>query len=262
MTRNTDDAQRLLWLYSTGEHECSYLPERTARTVFVDPRHPLDSRQYALLARQGMRRSGPYVYQPNCPACRACKSLRVDARAFTPNRSQRRCLKRNTDLQVITRPPEYRDEHFRLYLYYLSRRHPGSGMDDPDPDRYMDFLVAGWANTRFHEIRLDGMLLGVAVTDRLPDGLSAVYTFFHPDYPGRSLGTWAILWQIEQARQAGLPWVYLGYWIAECAQMRYKTAFQPCEIHDGGRWRRWQRDRDDPATAFVDAPVDDCNETG
>lgn len=235
--RRTEPGQQLLWLYATGEHECSYLSDRTARTVFVDPRYPLDNRQYGVLVRQGMRRSGKYIYQPGCPGCQACKSLRIPVERFRPNRTQRRCWKRNADLHMIPREPVYREEHFRLYLDYLSRRHPGSGMEDSDPERYMEFLVADWSDTTFHEIRLGTRLLGVCVTDRLPDGLSAIYTFFDPDESARSLGIWAILRQIRQAGEEGLPYVYLGYWIAECRKMRYKTDFQPCEIHDGGRWR-------------------------
>jgi len=237
VSRDASQDQQLLWLYSTGEHECSYLPDRRARTVFVDPRHALTATQYGTLARQGMRRSGSYVYQPNCTACKACKSLRVDAMAFRPNRSQRRCLKRNDDLRIVSRPPVFNERHFRLYLDYLDRRHPGSSMADADPERYMEFLVADWSQTRFNEIRRGDALLGVAVTDYLPDGLSAVYTFFDPDENSRGLGTWAILWQISEARAAGLAHVYLGYWIEESPRMRYKTSFRPCEIHLGGRWQ-------------------------
>ncbi len=230
-------SRRLLWLYSTGEHACSYLPERIARTVFVDPRYPIDNRQYGMLVRQGMRRSGTYIYQPGCPTCQACKSLRIPVADFTPSRSQRRCWYKNDDLRVIGRRPEFHDEHFRLYLDYLTRRHPGSGMDDPDPDRYMEFLVAPWSDTVFYEIRCGERLLGVAVTDRIPDGLSAIYTFFDPRERKRGLGIWAVLWQIEHARAAGLPYVYLGYWIAESAKMRYKTDFRPHEIYQDGKWR-------------------------
>jgi len=237
VVKRQDGNQGLLWLYSTGEHACSYLPDRPARTVFVDPRYPLDNRQYGALVQQGMRRSGGYVYQPGCPTCQACKSLRIPVADFRPNRSQRRCWTRNMDLQVITLPPVFRQAHFDLYLDYLARRHPGSGMDDPDPRRYMEFLVADWSNTSFHEIRLGNELLGVSVTDGLPDGLSAIYTFYNPSLRTRGIGTWTILWQIEQARKLGLPYVYLGYWIAESPKMRYKTTFRPCEIHEGGLWR-------------------------
>lgn len=237
--RRSGNSQRLLWLYSTGEHDCTYLPERPARTVFVDPRHPLDNQQYGFLVQQGMRRSGHYLYQPGCPTCRACKSLRIPVEAFRPNRSQRRCLARNADLTVVAREPVFREEHFQLYLDYLSERHPGSGMDDPDPDRYMEFLVADWSDTSFYEIRCGEELLGVCVTDQLKDGLSAIYTYFDPRHTRRSLGTWAILWQIEQARKAQLPYVYLGYWIAECRKMRYKTAFRPCEIYTGEHWESY-----------------------
>lgn len=243
--RRSGSNQRLLWLYSTGEHTCSYLPDRPARTVFVDPRYPLDNQQYGLLVQQGMRRSGRYLYRPGCPTCQACKSLRIPVQTFRPNRSQRRCWRRNSDLVVVPREPVLRDEHFQLYLDYLSQRHPGSGMDDPDPERYMEFLVADWAETSFFEIRCGEDLLGVCVTDHLQDGLSAIYTFFDPRYKERSLGTWAILWQIEQARRAEVPYVYLGYWIAECRKMRYKTAFQPCEIYQDSRWKPYLSDTED-----------------
>ncbi len=225
-----------LWLYSTGEHPCSYVDGRVARTVFVDPAFPIGNAHYSQLIRHGMRRSGGYIYQPKCPDCTSCKSLRVPVQHFRPNRSQRRCWRRNHDLRIIQRPPAFVEDHFRLYRLYMSRRHPGSGMDDHDPDRYMEFLVCPWSDTVFLEIRHGRELLGVAVSDRVADGLSAVYTFFHPDVPARSIGTFAILCQIEHARMNAMEYVYLGYWIAECAKMRYKADFRPCEVYDGGGW--------------------------
>ncbi len=235
------DGKRQLWLYATGEHACSYLDDRIARTVFADPEYPMNNRLYGALLRQGMRRSGSFVYQPGCPACSACKSLRIPVDRFTPNRSQRRCWKSNRDVRVVPRPAMYADEHFRLYQHYLRNRHPGSGMDAPEPEKYMEFLTARWSDTRFYEFRAGRDLLAVAVTDVVADGLSAVYTFFNPALKARSLGTLGILWQIEEARRLDLPYVYLGYWIAEADSMRYKAHFRPAEVYVAGRWQTLDR---------------------
>lgn len=236
MTATRVGRQRKLLLYATGDHSCSYLKDRIARTAFVDPEYPLNNDIYSALLRQGMRRSGDFVYQPSCPGCAACLSLRIPVARFRASRSQRRCWKRNDDVRLVPRPPVYDDAHFELYHRYLARRHPGSGMDDPQPQRYMEFLTARWAKTVFYEFRLGSELLGVAVTDQVNDGLSAVYTFFSPDHPQRGLGTLAILWQIREAERLGLPHVYLGYWIADAETMRYKTRFSPAEVYTGGEW--------------------------
>jgi arginine-tRNA-protein transferase len=129
-------------------------------------------------------------------------------------------------------------EHFDLYRRYTRLRHPGGGMDTDEPAQYRGFLISPWADTRFVEFRKEGRLLAVAVTDVMNQGLSAVYTFFDPDEPRRSLGVYAVLWQIDYARREGLPWVYLGYWIAETAKMSYKTRYRPLEAYLGGEWRR------------------------
>ncbi|MCC5857393.1 MAG: arginyltransferase [Ectothiorhodospiraceae bacterium] len=228
--------RRRLLLYATGEHSCSYLDDRLARTAFVDPEYPLDNETYAMLLRQGMRRSGEFVYQPSCPGCAACLSLRIPVTGFRPNRSQRRCWKRNQDLQVVPRPPVFDKAHFALYHRYLAHRHPGSGMDDPQPERFMEFLTAGWAKTVFYEFRDGPGRLGGAVADRVSPRVGAGYTLLRPGPPERGLGTLSILWQVREAERLGLPHVYLGYWIAEAPTMRYKTRFRPAEVYSGGRW--------------------------
>lgn len=234
----SDQDARRLSLYITGEHECAYLPERTARTVFVDPGFPLRNGHYSSLIRQGMRRSGRYIYNPSCPHCDACQSLRVPVREFSPRRRQRRCWRRNSDLQSTVRSAAFHQEHFDLYRRYLGERHPGGGMDAHDESGYMDFLISPWSETRFVEFRLDGRLLAVSVIDLVADGFSAVYTFFDPFDARRGLGSYAILWQIDAARRYGLDYVYLGYWIAECDKMRYKADYQPCEVYRSGAWER------------------------
>ena len=224
-------------MFLSMPHPCSYLPGRVATSLFVDPRTPLDSTTYASYMRLGFRRSGDLVYRPHCRDCHACIPVRVPVAEFQPNRAQRRVMDRNSDLKITAHAPVYDPEHFALYLKYQKNRHSGGGMDDPDPQKYTNFLLSRHVHTVFYEMRHQNRLLVVAVVDHLPDGLSAVYTFFDPQEKRRSLGTYAVLWQIQRARQLGLPWVYLGYLIRECAKMSYKENYQPLEAYTDGRWR-------------------------
>jgi arginine-tRNA-protein transferase len=224
-------------IYLSMPHPCSYLPERMATTLFVDPRYPLDMEKFGHFMQLGFRRSGDLVYRPHCPECGACVPVRVPVEAFRPNRSQRRVWKRNADLHVVEHPAVFSRRHFDLYLRYQAGRHPGGGMDDPDPQKYTQFLVGNHIQTVFYEIRQQERLLGVAVVDQLPDGLSAVYTFYEPGEKARGLGVYAILWQIECARELGLPYLYLGYWIEASPKMAYKADYSPLETYRHGQWQ-------------------------
>lgn len=228
-------------LFQTLPHPCGYFAERTAQNLVIDPASPRLPQIYGEALRYGYRRAGNHVYRPHCGACRACVACRVPVERFVPDRSQRRCRARNADLERIVAAPGYSDERFALYRTYLDARHRDGGMDDPHPDDFSRFLYTGWSDTRFVELRERGRLLAVAVTDFAEDGLSAVYTFFAPDAPARGLGTFAILSQIELARERGLPYVYLGFWIAGHPKMDYKARFRPLEILSEGRWREWVR---------------------
>ncbi|MDH3514503.1 MAG: arginyltransferase [Gammaproteobacteria bacterium] len=223
-------------IFLSMPHACSYLSGRTATSLFLDPRQPLDSRQYAGFMRLGFRRSGDLVYRPHCHDCNACIPVRIPVNRFRPDRAQRRVWKRNQDISVIAQPPVFQQGHFELYQRYQAARHPGGGMDDPDPQKYMNFLGSRNIDSVFYELRHRQSLLGIAVTDILPDGLSAVYTFFDPDEYHRSLGVYAVLWQVNQAQERQLPWLYLGYWIKECPKMSYKGRYQPLEAFVQGRW--------------------------
>lgn len=223
-------------VYLSMPHPCSYLPGRVATSLFIDPRYPLDSRRYAGYMHAGFRRSGDLVYRPHCRDCSACIPVRVPVARFRPDRSQRRIWQRNGDLEVAAVPAVFRTEHFELYLRYQRARHPGGGMDDPDPQKYMSFLFSRRVETRFYEMRLAGRLMAVAVVDVLPDALSAMYTFYEPTEPRRGLGVYAILWEIEEAKRLGLAWLYLGYLIRECPKMSYKARYRPLEAYLGGRW--------------------------
>jgi leucyl-tRNA---protein transferase len=225
-----------LGFFRTPPHDCGYLPNRKAITLFVDPRVRPDNESYTLLSQHGFRRSGSHVYRPRCQQCNACVPIRVPVDLFKPSRNQRRTSNKNTDIEVIRKPAAFEQEHFMLYAKYIAHRHQGGGMEDPDPTSYMDFLTASWADTSFVEFRLAQNLIGVAVLDRLDDGLSAVYTFFDPEHEKRSPGRFAILAGIELTRQLGLEWLYLGYWIEQCRKMAYKTEFSPHQKFVDGTW--------------------------
>jgi arginyl-tRNA--protein-N-Asp/Glu arginylyltransferase len=233
----TRGTSRTVRLYASPPHPCAYLEEREAVTQFIDPAQPVNSHLYSQLVDVGFRRSGEYVYRPRCNACQACRPARIAIGAFQAARGQRRIWRRNRDLKVTPVPAGFREEHFALYRRYISTRHAGGDMDVTDPERYREFLLSSWADTWCYEFRLDSHLLAVAVVDRLTQGLSAVYTFFDPACAERSLGTFAVLWQIADAERHGLPWLYLGYWIEECPKMSYKSRFHPLEIYRDGLWQ-------------------------
>jgi arginine-tRNA-protein transferase len=204
--------------------------------LFVDPQRILNEGEYGTFVRQGFRRSGDLVYRPHCQGCSACVAVRVPVREFTPTRGQRRVWSRNPDIEVVQKPARFEPAHFDLYRRYQAGRHPDSGMNDADPQKYLGFLASRQVETAFFELRMEGHLLGVAVADVLPDGLSAVYTFYDPDLPQRGLGVYAVLWEIAETARRGLDYLYLGYWIAESPKMSYKINYRPVEALRAGRW--------------------------
>lgn len=224
-----------LKFYATQPHACSYLDEQ-ATTLFLDPRQPLDADMYAELSELGFRRSGEHLYRPHCQHCQACIPARIPCAAFRPNRQQRRIAQRNADLQTHIVRPSYNDEYYALYARYIEQRHADGDMYPPSREQFATFLLRDLPFCVFVEFRLDNRLLAIAVTDVLPNGLSAVYTFFDPQEEKRSLGRMAILWQIDEARRRGLPALYLGYWIRNCRKMRYKSEYRPLELYINQRW--------------------------
>lgn len=225
-----------LKFYATQPHACSYLPDEQATTLFLDPSQPMDMHVYAELSELGFRRSGDHLYRPHCQGCNACIPARIPATSFLPNRQQKRILKRNTDLSVQAVRPSFSEEYYKLYARYIEQRHADGDMYPPSRDQFCTFLVRDLPFSRFYEFRLAGRLLAVAVTDVLPNGLSAVYTFYDPNEERRSLGRYAILWQIGEAARLGLQAVYLGYWIKNCRKMSYKTQYRPIELLVNHRW--------------------------
>ncbi len=225
-----------LKFYATQPHACSYLPDEQATTLFLDPSQPMDANVYADLSEMGFRRSGAHLYRPHCQNCNACVPARIPAARFTPNRQQKRIIKRNADLVVTPARPRFNEEYFELYRRYIEQRHADGDMYPPSRDQFSTFLVRDLPFSRFYEFRLDGKLLAVAVTGLLPSGVSAVCTFYEPQEERRSLGRFAILWQISETLRLGLEAVYLGYWIKNCKKMNYKTQYRPIELLINQRW--------------------------
>ncbi len=225
-------------LFLTETHECSYLENKLARTAFVHPSFPMQTSVYSGLIAKGFRRSGDDVYLPHCEHCSACISARIPVDEFRPDRSQRRCWRKNQAVTVNIRSSEFDAHHFELYLKYQHFKHPGGSMAEVDENEYMRFLGSHWCDTVFVEFWLETRLMTVAVVDRLDRALSAVYTFFDPELASHSPGVYAVLWQIDYARKKGLDTIYLGYWIRQCPKMRYKEQYQPLEILTGEGWRK------------------------
>jgi arginine-tRNA-protein transferase len=224
-------------LFQTLPHACGYYAERTAQNLVLDPAAPQLDQLYGPALERGFRRAGGHLYYPHCPQCHACTPCRIDVERFQPDRTQKRCLKRNADLTVVECMPGYNRERHALYERYLRTRHPGGGMDDADASDFRRFLTAPWSPTLFLVLRQGTRLLAVAVTDVCANGISAVYTFYDPAETARSLGTCAILQQIELARRRGMPWLYLGFWIDGHPKMDYKRRFRPLQVRGTDGWR-------------------------
>jgi arginine-tRNA-protein transferase len=225
------------------EEDCLYLPGRRARRPLRLPSRNLTPEEFDRRLEAGDRRAGRFLYTQACPACTACEPIRVDVRAFSPSRSQRRAQAKG-DACVVARtgPLEVDDRRVALYLEHLEKRGLARGAESIDARGYASFLVASCVAG--FEIRyfVGDEMVGVAVTDRGERSLSAVYTIWDPAYEALSLGTYSILTQLALARHEGLDWVYLGLAIEDSPPMAYKTRFLPHERRIGGVWRRFGRE--------------------
>ena len=232
--------------FVTSPAPCPYLAGRTGRKVFTELSGPHADTLHDALGRIGFRRSQTVAYRPSCVDCQACVSVRVAAADFSPNATQRRNLKRNSDLVATLCQPWSTAEQFELLQRYLAARHPGGGMASMDESDFADMVehtpVTSYV-IEYREPSVDGRpgrLVGACLTDRQGDGLSMVYSFYEPDHETRTgLGNYIILDHIRRAAGEDLPFVYLGYWVDGSARMQYKVRYRPLERLTRDGWQRF-----------------------
>ncbi|MFT4014249.1 MAG: arginyltransferase [Paracoccus sp. (in: a-proteobacteria)] len=232
--------------YVTAPQPCPYLHGRAERKLFTALAGDNANELNNALSRQGFRRSQNVLYRPSCESCVACMSARIRISEFQPSRTQRRVLRRNQGLRRLATSAWATEEQYELFRRYLDERHADGGMADMDIFEFAAMIEETPVRTRVIEYRLtepgapvsDGdRLIATCLTDVLDDGLSLVYSFYDPRFEGSSIGTYIILDHIELARSAGLPFVYLGYWVPGSRKMDYKARFSALEIYKGGVWQ-------------------------
>jgi arginine-tRNA-protein transferase len=225
----------------TAPQPCPYLDGRMERKLFTALQGEQAVELNDALSKQGFRRSQNVLYRPSCTECSACLSARIRVADFKPSKSQRRAARRNADLVRRTRAPWATEEQYELFRHYLDHRHADGGMADMDVFEFAAMIEETPIKSRVIEYSATGedgqkSLTAVCLTDVLDDGLSMVYSFYEPARTGDSLGTYVILDHIDLAREAGLAYVYLGYWVPGSSKMAYKARFSALEIYTGGQW--------------------------
>jgi len=230
--------RRPQFFYTTAPLPCPYVPGRTERKVVTEITGPDADALHDRLSRAGFRRSHNIAYAPVCPACQACVPIRIPVTDFQPDRTLRRIARANAITEGFEVPARATAEQFQLFQRYQAVRHGEGDMATMSFYDYRAMVEDTPIETFMVEFRdPDDVMVGACLTDRLGDGLSAVYSFFAPGLEKRSLGTYTILWLIDRAKALGLPYVYLGYWVPESRKMAYKARFRPSEILSGGVWR-------------------------
>lgn len=219
----------------TNCHPCSYLNDRQERVaVALDPAMHCGS-SYEVLLANGFRRSGDTIYKPHCDHCQACQALRITVPDFIPSKNQKRLLKKASGY-IWQLKDSLDDNWFDLYSRYINQRHKDGSMFPPQKTEFAQFSQCSWLNTQYLHVYDQNQLIAVAVTDILSNSVSAFYTFFDPDYT-LSLGTLAVLFQVQHCQNQGKQWLYLGYQIDECPAMNYKVRFQPHQRLVNQRWQ-------------------------
>lgn len=227
------------FFFATAPLSCPYLPNRVERRVVTELVGRDAAALHDRLTLAGFRRSHNIAYAPACPTCQACQAVRILAAEFRPSRSQRRIWRRNLVLTVLENEPHATMEQFAVFSAYQDSRHSGGDMARMDFQDYQALIEDTPVETNLVEFRDPELgLVAACLVDRVENGLSAVYSFFSPDLAQRSLGTHMILWMVERAISLGVDHVYLGFWIAGCSKMSYKSTFQPIEARTPEGWRR------------------------
>jgi len=224
--------------FITPAHACPYQSDKKARTLFLSPEVNTDSYLYSTLINQGFRRSGEHIYRPHCGDCKDCISVRVPTAEFKPGKGQKRTLKNSPLFYTEIVPARFNQQYYQLFDKYISTRHSDGDMYPTSPHQFREFLLSDWLECNFlnfYNIK-DNKLVSTAVFDVVEDGLSAVYTFFDPDYARFSLGRLAILKLIKHAKANKLPYLYLGYWIKNSPKMDYKSEYRPIQCFVNQRW--------------------------
>lgn len=232
----TTQSFRFPRFFATAPGPCPYLPGRVERKVFTELAGPEPGALNESLTHHGFRRSQMVAYRPSCDGCNACVSVRIPVARFSPSANMRRVQKRGAPIARSVCQPWATDEQYDLLRRYLGARHPEGGMSNMDVGDYVEMIERSPVPTAIYEYRVDERLIGVCLTDHFGDGVSMVYSFFDPDCTAYSLGTYIILDHIAACAEAGLPYVYLGYWIAGSRAMAYKQRFQPLEMLDQDGW--------------------------
>lgn len=217
------------------EFSCSYLPNRQERLLIAVEPQLNTAKGYSWLMSQGFRRSGDQVYRPHCVNCNACQSIRLPVADYKPSKSQKRLLKKNQHF-TLNISAQQQGNYYPLYQHYINAIHNDGAMYPPNEEQYQSFLTCHLTKQHFIETWHNDILICVAVTDELPEALSAVYTFYHPDYKKSALGLYSILKQIEFSQQLNKKFLYLGYQIDECKKMNYKNRYLPYQILKDNQW--------------------------
>jgi leucyl-tRNA---protein transferase len=229
--------------FATASVPCPYVPGRAERKLIVELAGRSAAGFYDELSRAGFRRSHRFAYRPACRSCTACVPVRIAVERFLHTRSTRRVRNANDGLDGQLLAPRATEEQFRLFAAYQRSRHHDSDMATMSYDDYRAMVEDSAVRTAVVELRgVGGELVAVSLVDRLDDGFSAVYSFYDPARGRRSLGTWCVLWLVEECRRRGLPYVYLGYWIAESPKMAYKARFPALERLSRGHWLPFAQD--------------------
>ncbi len=228
--------------YVTASQPCPYLEGKVERKLFAGLQGEHADSLNNTLSKQGFRRSQNVLYRPTCADCSACLSARIRVADFIPSKTQKRVMRRNTHLLRDASAPWATEHQYELFSRYLNARHADGGMADMDMFEFSSMVEETPVRSRIveysvqHELYERSELVSVCLTDVLDDGLSLVYSFFDPDMSRHSLGIYMILDHIEIAREAGLPYVYLGYWVPGSPKMDYKSNFNSLEAYYKGEW--------------------------